>query len=589
MLVVIPICHKDWTLAENNLQWASELDGKVEYHALITHDESLPVEGLERVKRIADGYFQHVSIFNYPVPPTDEWPEAPNFVWQAVAWEIFNHVKKGDPETHRPWFWWEADATPLKRGWLDLLWKEYQKGGRPFAGHVVRGPEHMNGVAIYPANVPEYVSDCLVTRIAPWDVTLSNECPTKHIYVMNRLIGHWPRANGWTQQLRGDALKHVNGNGMAIWHGVNDGSLIGSMRGEPEVKATSPLVAVIEDESIFADEFNIAEGNYQKEAVNLIKKGYAMPVRGSHVPSITEQTPFEVQFCSPKPKWDRVYFNPGIVKDDAGKEYLVTRRWDRCTPKSWHSTLEVFTESWSKELIFPGQNYLYENEDPRVVFHDGKFYVAHCQWIAESFYQAKQLLSVFDKDWNFVHSLQPIYGFNGFADYPQLGHQEKNWVWFHDGDYWNFVYSFAPHVVARCLPQDGIAGVPPIANFETQSPTHLWAYGEIRGGTPPVRVGDEYVTFFHSSLPWSGKQKQYFMGAYAFNSEPPFNVTRITPQPILSGSEDDSRTLGGPLVVFPGGALFEDGIWKVVFGINDENAGYIKIPHDKLEGLMVKA
>lgn len=590
MLVVIPICHKDWVLAEKNLQWAKELDGTVQFSALIVHDEKLPVEGLERVKTLAESYFKQVGIFSYPVPTSVEWPEVANHVWQHVAWHIFDKHKD-------PWFWWEPDATPLKAGWLATLWGEYRKGGRPFGGHVVRGQEHLNGVAIYPANIPEYVSDCFNTRAAPFDVALSKECPTKHIYVMNRWIAHWPRYTEWIQQVKGKALQRLVESEAVLYHGVNDGSLVNSLRrmaafdakqvwSEPiEPKDPNPLLVVIEDESIFDEEFNLAEGNYQREASQLVKKGYAMPIKGHHAPSILEQTPFEIGIYPLKPTWDRAYFNPGIVRDNEGREFLVTRRWDRCTPKSWHSTISVYQVNGHdlkhvKDLEFPGQSHLIENEDPRVVFHDGKFFVSHCQWLAESFYQAKQVSSTFDLDWNFIDAYQPNYGFNGFEDYPVEGHQEKNWLWFHDGKDWFFVYSFAPHAVV----QPGSMEV-----HETKAPTHLWPYGEIRGGTPPIRVGDEYITLFHSSLPWSGKQKQYFMGCYAFEAKAPFRVTRITPVAILTGSEEDSRTLGGPLVVFPCGALFEHDEWKVVFGVNDETCAYIKIPHSKLEGLMVKA
>lgn len=70
------------------------------------------------------------------------------------------------------------------------------------------------------------------------------------------------------------------------------------------------------------------------------------------------------------------------------------------------------------------------------------------------------------------------------------------------------------------------------------------------------------------------------MGAYALNDR--FDIVRMTPEPLLCGSDRDSRILGGPLVIFPGGAIMRDGKWIVVGGCNDEQSFWIEIPHQEL-------
>lgn len=102
-----------------------------------------------------------------------------------------------------------------------------------------------------------------------------------------------------------------------------------------------------------------------------------------------------------------------------------------------------------------------------------------------------------------------------------------------------------------------------------------------------MRVGDEYISFFHSSVYWKGRQKRYIMGAYAFEAKPPFKVTRITPTPLLAGSDQDTRINGGPPCIFVNGSVFDGKEWLLSFGVNDEACGWIRIPHRKLEKRMI--
>jgi predicted GH43/DUF377 family glycosyl hydrolase len=117
-----------------------------------------------------------------------------------------------------------------------------------------------------------------------------------------------------------------------------------------------------------------------------------------------------------------------------------------------------------------------------------------------------------------------------------------------------------------------------------------WDYGIIRGGTPPVMTdnGDEYLTFFHSRLPDEKHRWRYYMGAYAFESQPPFRITRITTEPLLAGSSADVWSKDKPLVVFPCGSRLKDGKWLVTMGVNDLASAWIEIPHADLEPLLKK-
>jgi hypothetical protein len=207
---------------------------------------------------------------------------------------------------------------------------------------------------------------------------------------------------------------------------------------------------------------------------------------------------------------------------------------------------------------------------------------------------------------------------------------EKNWMFFeHDGDLFA-VYRVAPHTILRV----DMAGRGPIAC----SPVHATAwdvsayaerFGLPCGGTPPVRRGDEYVSFFHSRRPISrlrwvlrywpmvpdaqgpregaaartsvrrvlGKierrlrqplaQVRYYAGAYAFAAAPPFRPLGLTPEPVLRPEEErprQKRVRANPYasgVVYPCGAVpWDDGSWLVSYGVQDERCclRFVRLP-----------
>jgi len=120
-----------------------------------------------------------------------------------------------------------------------------------------------------------------------------------------------------------------------------------------------------------------------------------------------------------------------------------------------------------------------------------------------------------------------------------------------------------------------------------------WPWGEVRGGTPPVRWHDRWLTFFHSSTPTiEGAWRRYWMGAFVMDDD--FNVVAITSRPLAGGSEADDHghdpRVGSnwkPYVVFPGGTVkTDDSGWMVALGINDWRCAIAKIPVGLLTGIL---
>ena len=115
---------------------------------------------------------------------------------------------------------------------------------------------------------------------------------------------------------------------------------------------------------------------------------------------------------------------------------------------------------------------------------------------------------------------------------------EKNWVPFVYSDQVNgadvyFVYSCNPYKIMRLSRSfDGTIEDPFVQSFEKKNLTWEAKWGKICGGSPARLIDGEYVTFFHSSFK-SNHMKWYVVGAYTFESHPPFRIKRISKYPIL--------------------------------------------------------
>lgn len=161
LMLVLPVCNKDADLMLKNVEWMFELDGKSPFDALLSYDHSLDNGWIVRLRAAAEKAFSKVHLFVYPTPPATNWPAGPNWAFQRVAF----HMKT----VNRPWLFNEADACPLKAGWLSTIQEEYLNCGKPIMGNIVPGMGHMNGAGIYPANFPELSPIAMSATDTAWD------------------------------------------------------------------------------------------------------------------------------------------------------------------------------------------------------------------------------------------------------------------------------------------------------------------------------------------------------------------------------------------------------------------------------------
>ncbi len=186
---------------------------------------------------------------------------------------------------------------------------------------------------------------------------------------------------------------------------------------------------------------------------------------------------------------------------------------------------------------------------------------------------------------------------------------EKNWMLFeHDHELFA-VYQIAPHTILRI----NLAGSGPIAcersyTTEWDVTTYTKRFGPLGGGAPPIRQGDEYISFFHSKqpisklhwvmhywpvTPWTKlpryiaalerrlrrpfEIKRYWAGVYSFATIPPFRPRWIASTPILSPVAEapyQSRNRINPFadgIVYPCGAIaWGTSQWLLSYGVHDE-------------------
>lgn len=128
--------------------------------------------------------------------------------------------------------------------------------------------------------------------------------------------------------------------------------------------------------------------------------------------------------------------------------------------------------------------------------------------------------------------------------------------------------------------------------YETKFDTN-WKWGQMRGGTSPVKVGDNYLSFFHSATDIrtiKGPGRQYFMGAYMFEGKPPFKPIAISKEPLIAGeriSDHIPRLSNRIFVVFPAGIIRKENGFNIAFGYNDFECRYVEISDELLKENLV--
>ncbi len=153
---------------------------------------------------------------------------------------------------------------------------------------------------------------------------------------------------------------------------------------------------------------------------------------------------------------------------------------------------------------------------------------------------------------------------------------EKNWALFeHGGDVFA-VYSVNPHrVMTASLAGHGAIEFADVGQPVANAGGYAKANGGLRGGSPPVRQGESYVSFCHS-IENDPQGYRYVAAVYRFAATPPFLPLQLPAQPLPLAIPESARRKLPKLnpavgeVVYVSGAAWHDGRWVISFGIDDE-------------------
>ena len=163
---------------------------------------------------------------------------------------------------------------------------------------------------------------------------------------------------------------------------------------------------------------------------------------------------------------------------------------------------------------------------------------------------------------------------------------QKNWTPFEWEGALLLGYSLTPHEIlySNLISGECIS----FASTLLSNHKHSWKWGELRGGTPASLVDGEYLAFFHSSIIGKSavsnqtEMHHYFMGAYTFSGEPPFQIKKISPSPII-GPNFYTKSQTEKKVIFPGGYVVRDKYFYLAYGKDDCEIWIATIDREKLK------
>lgn len=209
-------------------------------------------------------------------------------------------------------------------------------------------------------------------------------------------------------------------------------------------------------------------------------------------------------------------------------------------------------------------------DDPRLFVHDDALHLVYAGVSIDGGRQQTNIcLARLRDDWTVERAW--------YADYSlRQWPMEKNWspfVW--DGELLA-VYSVEPHTILHLA---GDKALP----FSVAPWRPKWPGGVLRGGAPPVRIGDEYWHWFHGVIRPGTGRKAYSIGLYTFEGKPPFRPLRYTPAPLVKASYAPHGS-----VVFPAGAVLDGDTWRVSAGVQDRSIAIYEFDRRDVERSMIK-
>ena len=276
-----------------------------------------------------------------------------------------------------------------------------------------------------------------------------------------------------------------------------------------------------------------------------------------------------------------LFFNGSICRTSNGKMIFAFR----ADQKPWWKSIRVGICELNDKLqpLAGTEQYLalkadnpFHVEDPRLISVGDRVFVSYTD--GKEMYHSEICQDTLMVKENFGK----ITSFHVTSASPER--RDKNFVPFEYNGRVLYSYSDAPRVI---IETNGVNDV----YIPGQSAE--WEFGHVRGGTPAVKWGNDFVSFFHSSYIVNQVnsligQRVYYMGAYTFSCTPPFSLKKITRVPLMKGvqSRENTERPTYSFVVFPAGVVQEADHFIVSYGVNDLTTRAIRISKTTLNLLL---
>lgn len=234
-------------------------------------------------------------------------------------------------------------------------------------------------------------------------------------------------------------------------------------------------------------------------------------------------------------------FNPSLLAWEDG--WLLSFRDKQRVNGIWHSHIGLVKLTPSFEVMGP-ISFLdtgsHLSADPRLIEVEGTIYIVYSDVSLAALLAPvpgeKHILEMVVGKIEEHNGVFSIHSLSHLTEYPNRvdNRVEKNWVPFSYANQLLLAYSLEPHTIFMRPYDNAICQI-----FAKSTRPLKWPWGIVRGGTPAICVEGKYLSFFHSSkamksLHSEGKaSRHYFLGAYLFDTEPPFTIEKISPKPIV--------------------------------------------------------
>lgn len=235
------------------------------------------------------------------------------------------------------------------------------------------------------------------------------------------------------------------------------------------------------------------------------------------------------------------------------------------------------------ETQTPGSSIPSRSEDARLIEVQGRLYMVYSDnkdlKISKAGFRLYIAEIRFDGKVFSLHDVVCLSRYEGES--PLI--REKNWVPFVLNNELYLAYSLCPHKIFRPLLDRGECETVAVSRALLD-----WQWGELRGGTQALPLNEsEYLSFFHSwvdipTIHSDGKAiSHYFMGGYTFSREAPFEIKRISQEPIVAKGFYSGKVYKPywkqVRAIFPCGFLMNENYIWIAYGRADYECWIIKL------------